>query len=399
MPTKKLFYEDAYIQSFETNIVRQAQDEEGHDYVVLEETAFYPTAGGQPNDTGEINGQAVVDVEEVDGELRHYLNEPLDLAVTDREVSAQIDWPRRFDHMQQHTGQHILSAAFAELFEIETVSFHLGERICTIDLDTDGLTEQQAEQVEARANEIIQENRAIETRQVPEEELANYPLRKTPSVTGTVRLIIIPDFDYNGCGGTHPRSTGEVTMSKILNWERQKKRIRVQFICGDRVRHQFNEKQAVLHKLNDRLNAPDDGLVEAVERLLENEKQMEKSLQETKTALLHHEAKELAFEREEAFVGKVYEGRGMKELQQLARAAVAEASEAIVVLVAENDQQLQFVCARGQAADANMKELADVLLAEIDGKGGGNEQIAQGGGEKKVRGSELLETGRGALAK
>ena len=153
----KLFYKDSYIKSFTAQIVNKGKDENGNDYLVLDQTAFYPTGGGQPHDVGTIENIKVINVEEVEGEIRHYLEGELeDISPS---VYGVIDWDRRFDHMQQHAGQHILSAAFENLFEYKTVGFHLGNEILTIDLETESLTETEAEKAEQLANEIILENR------------------------------------------------------------------------------------------------------------------------------------------------------------------------------------------------------------------------------------------------
>lgn len=221
----KLFYKDPYLKTFETKILKQQQVKKGDFYITLEETAFYPTGGGQPHDIGTLNGVKVLNVEEVDGEIRHYVERTL--PHLDDQVVGVIDWERRFDHMQQHTGQHILSAAFAQLYDIHTVGFHLGNDTVTIDLDISELTEEMAGKAEKLANDIIMENRAIVTKWVEYDDLVNYPIRKLPSVKENIRLVIIDEFDYNGCGGTHPSATGEVGAIKVLNWERQRKK----FVC------------------------------------------------------------------------------------------------------------------------------------------------------------------------
>lgn len=247
--------------------------------------------GGQPHDTGTLNHIKVVNVEEINGEIRHFVEKPISEQNID--VTGVIDWERRFDHMQQHSGQHILSAAFEELFGYRTVSFHLGKEVLTIDLDIEELSEQKAMEAEKLANQIILENRPIETKWVTERELSKYPLRKQPSVTENIRLVIIPDFDYNGCGGTHPHSTGQVGAIKILDWERQRKRIRVQFVCGNRVLKQLGKKQKVIRELNALLNASEEEIITAASRLLDHAKETEKSLEEARENLLHYEAKEL----------------------------------------------------------------------------------------------------------
>ena len=235
---KELFYyQDSMMKEFTADVVTTGTDENGP-YVVLSNTAFYPTGGGQPNDTGWLNGIEVINVEKVDEEIRHYIKE--DVAINGT-VEGKLNWVRRFDHMQQHTGQHILTAAFVELFDYQTVSFHLGSELVAIDLNVAEVTAEQLAAAEKRANDIVLENRPIETTWVTKDELAQYNLRKDVTVDEDIRLVIIPDYDYNGCGGTHPTSTGQVQMIKIMEIEKMKSNIRVHFVCGDRVREQLGD--------------------------------------------------------------------------------------------------------------------------------------------------------------
>lgn len=386
----KLYYQNAYIKSFNSKVIKQDIDQSGTAFVVLEQTAFYPTGGGQPYDTGAIDGVKVTNVEEVDGEVRHYLAQPLN-EVTG-EVHGELDWTRRFDHMQQHAGQHILSAAFESLFGYKTVSFHLGKEILTIDLETEQLTEQEALEAESLANQIILENRPIETKWVMEDELSQYKLRKELSVSDNIRLVIIPNFDYNGCGGTHPSDTSQVRAIKILDWERQKKKIRLQFICGDRVLEQLHQKQKTLLELTKLLNAPEQEMGTTVRRLIETGKEQEKNLVVASEALLFFEAKDVLNEAEdEAVIGKLYKNRPIQELQKLARLMMNEKDEMTFLAVAENEDRLQVVCAKGSAASGNMKEIIAEILPQINGKGGGNESFAQGGGAAVISGELLLQ--------
>lgn len=390
---EKLYYQDAYLKEFSGKIVKQGKDG-NREYVILDQTAFYPTGGGQPHDTGTINGVNVTDVEEADGEIKHYLETPL--AEEQKDVQAEINWERRFDHMQQHAGQHILSAAFDQLFHYKTVSFHLGKETLTIDLNTESLTEAEAQEAEKLANQIIMENRPIEPRWVTPEELSSYPLRKETKVKENIRLVIIPEFDYNGCGGTHPRATGEVRAVKILNWERQKKQIRVQFVCGERVLSQFGQKQQVLLELTKLLNAPEQDMPATVVKLLDVNKQLEKAHEQARDLLLAFEAKELLAEakpmdNQEVAVSRVFQNRPIQELQKLARAATSVHEQANVFFVAENEDRLQIVLARGMSGAVNMKEVMNKTLARIGGKGGGNASFAQGGGSAALSGGELLD--------
>lgn len=384
---QKLYYQDPYLRSFSAELARQEKDESGRLYAVLSKTAFYPTGGGQPFDTGTLNGIHVMDVEEVDGEIRHYINEPLK---DTKAIEGTVDWNRRFDHMQQHSGQHILSAAFEQLFGYKTVSFHLGRETLTIDLDTEDISTEEVNKVESLANEVILENRPIISEWISKDDLKQFNLRKELSVSDNIRLVIIPEFDYNGCGGTHPSSTAQVGALKILGWERQKKKVRVEFVCGNRVLQQLGQKHLVLQQLTSALNAPERDMGEAVNRLLENRKSLEKSLEETKDLLLSYEAKELIEHGTGHVIRVVFQNRSIQELQKLARLLILESENKTCLLVAENEDKLQFVFARGKAAEGNMKALAGEALVLINGKGGGSESFAQGGGELLIQGNQLL---------
>jgi alanyl-tRNA synthetase len=389
----RLFYQDSYIKSFTSEVVTKGKDKDDNDYIVLEQTAFYPTGGGQPHDIGTIENIKVLNVEEVEGEIRHYLENELDDGISS--VQGVIDWERRFDHMQQHAGQHILSAAFEQLFGYKTIGFHLGNDTITIDLETEILLESEALLVEELANQIIVENRLIETKWVTEEELVNYNLRKETSVKEDIRLVIIPNFDYNGCGGTHPRATGEVQAIKILGWERQKKKVRVEFVCGNRVLKQLNQKNKVLMELTKLLNAPEKDMQQAVIRLIENSKNTQKDLEQSREELLHYEARSLAeMSKNEAgykIISEVFQNRSIQDLQKLARMILTEDEESIVILVSENDNRIQLVCARGTLENISMKKLIGTALSPINGKGGGSDSFAQGGGEALISGKQMLQ--------
>ncbi|MGG3915117.1 alanyl-tRNA editing protein [Rossellomorea vietnamensis] len=388
--TVKQYYQDAYIKSFHTYIQEQKLGESGW-YVVLEETAFYPTGGGQPHDTGTLQDKRMINVEEVNGEIRHYIEEPFsDISGV---VKGQIDWERRFDHMQQHAGQHILSAAFAEALQYETISFHLGKEVLTIDLNVSDISESDALKAEELANRIIREARPIETKWVTQTELSDYPLRKQPTVTDEIRLVIIPDFDYNGCGGTHPRSTSEVGAIKILDWEKHKGHIRLQFVCGERVLHQLHRKHGLLKELTSVLQAPEETMVPTAKQLLVKQKEQEKALEGLKDVLLTYEAEGLLGTHKDGFIliQKAYSDRPIQELQKIAQHIISKREEAIVVLVVQNDQKLQLVAAKGSLPTINLREVAQKVFPLINGKGGGKESFVQGGGEAVMGKEELLE--------
>lgn len=381
--TKKLYYEDPYLTTFTANIVKQEPE-----YVVISETAFYPTGGGQPCDLGRLNGISVINVEVVNDEIRHFLAEPLDPDIT--KIEGKIEWSRRFDHMQQHAGQHILSAAFAELFQLQTVSFHLGKESVTIDLDVPEISAEQLQEVEDLANQIILENRPIETKWVTEEELAQYNLRKATSVKEDIRLVIIPDYDYNACGGIHPSTTGQVSSINILQTEKQKRQVRVEFVCGQRVITQFHRKHSILLNLISTLSTPEEKLEDAANSILFTNKSLEKQITELNNKILQYEAKDLLNESNNEVIGVTFENRTIQDLQKLARFLVEESPNALCIFVSHNDEKLQVVVAKGKNREENMKLWIQQIILPINGKGGGNEMIAQGGGEALLSSADLL---------
>ncbi|SOC42425.1 alanyl-tRNA editing protein [Ureibacillus acetophenoni] len=383
------YYQDSMIKEFKADVVRTGVEEDDRPYFVLSNTAFYPTGGGQPHDTGYINDIRVTDVEKVENEIRHYVEGDVPSSLNGI-VTGKLDWDRRFDHMQQHCGQHILSATFVELFDFATVSFHLGSEIVTIDLNTEHVTDEQLALVEKRANEIIIENRTIETKWVIKDELSQYPLRKDVTVDEDIRLVIIPDYDYNGCGGTHPTSTGQVSLLKIMGTEKMKKNTRVSFVCGNRVLKQLDMRKRVLSEVARNLSVPEEEAAGALQKVMKDAKATEKALGEAQDALLVYEARDLATNSENNVAAASFVNRSVQTLQKLGRAIVSENNNLIALLVSENDGKLQFVASKGTNVVFSMKEVSSKVLPLINGKGGGNESTVQGGGEKILSAESLL---------
>lgn len=370
-----------------TKLVKQQQDEEGNWYAVLQETAFYPTGGGQPHDKGVLNGVQVQNVMEVDGEIRHYIERKLD---NEQVIEGEIDWERRFDHMQQHLGQHILTAAFVQVANVETVSFHLGKETCTIDLNTTELSHDRIQEAEELANRMILENHPVMTKWVTKEEANQYPLRKKLSVDDKIRLVIIPNYDYNGCGGTHPKTTGEVGGMKILGWEREKKKLRLEFICGKRIFKQFSKKHEIIVNLSQLLSVKQNDIVDAVLQLQNTNKNLGKEINHLEQLILEYEANHL-LELGGKVIHKVYQNKKMQDLQKLMRILLEKNPTLQIILVNEGENRLEFVCATSKDGSINLKEIASDILPLINGKGGGSPHTIQGGGEKTMSGEKLLE--------
>ncbi|PWK13922.1 alanyl-tRNA editing protein [Tumebacillus permanentifrigoris] len=394
--TGKLYYDDPYLRRFTATVTESGVDANGMPYVVLDRTAYYPTGGGQPSDQGTLNGLHVVDVEEVAGQVRHRLARGVDLETlpVGTTVEGEIEWERRFDHMQQHTGQHILSAAFEELYNGATVGFHLGREVVTVDIALPDLSPVIIEAVEALANRIVFENRPIDARFVAPEELAALPLRKAPSVTENIRIVTIRDFDYSPCGGTHPARTGEVGPIKLLGYERYKGNVRIQFVCGWRTLKAMTEKQQILRQLSRHLTSGEGELPDKIERLLTERKELERSLQDMKQQFLFAEAETwldaALSKRGILLVARTFEERPMQELQRLAQ-RMAELEPSVVVLLVSAGAKLQLVFSRGTAVGLDMSNVLKSVLPLINGKGGGSPTLAQGGGVTELSAHEVLD--------
>ncbi|MBW3495013.1 DHHA1 domain-containing protein [Bacillus sp. FDAARGOS_1420] len=387
---KKLYYIDAYQQTFTTKVIKQEHDTEGNLYVVLNETAFYPTGGGQPHDTGTLNGIPVSNVEEVNGEIRHFIIEQLHT----EEVEGKIDWERRFDHMQQHTAQHILSAAFWDHFNIPTIGFHLGKETITIDLETANLSTETVEKAAQIANQIVFENHPIRIKWMNLEEAKAFPLRKEPTMTENIRVVIIENYDYNGCGGTHPKHTGEVGPIQVLGWERNKGGIRLTFIAGWRSLKLMGQHQQILTDVSKQLNSSETDIPVKVAQLLTSQKENEKAVQAMNEKLLFVEANELLQQPLEIhggiLISKVFTNRPMQEIAKLSAIITEQQEHAITYFVIENEGKLQCILACGKAVTLDMNTLLKDALPSIEGKGGGNKKSARGGGKAVMTGNEFL---------
>lgn len=387
---QKLYYTDAYKQDFTTKVIKQDYDKDGNLYVILNETAFYPTGGGQPCDTGTLNGTLVTNVEEIDGEIRHFIVEQLHT----EEVEGKINWERRFDHMQQHAAQHILSAAFWDHFNIPTIGFHLGKETVTIDLETENLHAETVEKAVQIANKIVFENHPILIKWMDLEEAKTLPLRKEPTMTENIRVVMIENFDYNGCGGTHPRHTGEVGPIQVLDWERNKGGIRLTFIAGWRTIKLMGQQQQIMKDVSKQLNSSEIDIPAKVAQLLTSQKENEKAMQTITEQLLFAEANELLQQPVEIHTGilisKVFTNRSMQEIAKLSAIITEQQEHAITYFIIENDEKLQCILACGKTVMLDMNALLKEALPTIEGKGGGNKKSARGGGKAIMSGDEFL---------
>ena len=383
--TKRLYYQDSYLKEFKAKVLKKIKID-NQPAVVLDETAFYPTSGGQPYDKGVIQDVPVVEVVEEGDEIIHILKEELKEKIN-FEVVGKIDWKRRFDHMQQHLGQHILSGALMKLWGVETVSFHLGEEVCTLDIAKEKLTEEEAKKAEECANEIIFDNRPVKCYFVEgEEELKRLNLRKVPEKTGKIRIIEVEDFDLSACGGTHCRATGEVGMIKITKWEKRGEKIRLEFICGRRTWKDYFWKNEVIKNISNKLTIKDSELGEAIDRMLEERKEIGKELKEYKEKLQEYEARNLINESSSLddgikIINKVFEEDTFQEVRELVQ-KIINLDESVVVLFGIKSEGAKILCACSRALKYDMNGLTREAAKFIEGQGGGAHNFAQAGGKR-----------------
>ncbi|MGH2592212.1 MAG: alanyl-tRNA editing protein [Anaerolineae bacterium] len=373
--TDRLYYADPYLTSFTARVVERLELD-SRPAVILDRTAFYPTGGGQPSDRGRLNQVEVVDVVAREDDLQTVLH-LLSGTLRDDEVAGAVDWPRRFDLMQQHTGQHILSQAFVQAAGAETVAFHLNddrhEGSVTIDLNRSGLLPTQIDQAEDLANQIVYENRPVMARFVSEAELVSIPLRKPPAVNTAIRIVEIEDFDWSACGGTHVARAGEVGQIKIIKIDRRGAETRVEFRCGRRALIDYRRKNEMINRVAADLSIGNWELDQTAARLVEDNKALHKQLQEAQGRLLESEARELLSNlrvREGCAVAlRVWHDLSMADLRQVAKQIIARPKT--VALLGSDGERPALVFARSGDLAFDMNALVRGAAARIGGKGGG----------------------------
>jgi alanyl-tRNA synthetase len=369
--TQRLYYPDSYLRDFEALVVEQAEDSRR---IYLDRTAFYPTSGGQPHDTGTINGIEVADVVDEGERIAHVLAQPL----SGQRAEGQVNWPRRFDNMQQHTGQHLLSAVLADLLGHTTVSVHLGEESSTLDLDAPILTPEQVTRVEARANELITEDRKVDVSF--EEASSAIGLRKPSSRSGTIRVITIQGLDRSACGGTHVRATGEIGPVLLRKIERARKGVRLEFLCGLRAVRRARSEAEVLSRLTGELSCSVEELPQVISHQRTELKQAAVARRALESELSLCQAKQLyaVATPDSAGLRRTVVRRSsgaVDELRGLAQ-AFATLPQAVFIGAVQSPASILLSAAADSGIDAGsvLKE----VLSIAGGRGGGSAALAQG---------------------
>jgi len=380
--TDRLYYTDPYLREFDATIVRVAADGD-RIVVALDRTAFYPTSGGQPFDIGTLGELPVVDVFDADdGGVSHVVTAGASAALVEGAVAhGVVDWRRRFDHMQQHTGQHVLSAAFDKLFDARTVSFHLGAEVATIDLSRE-LSPADITAVESEANRIVWEDRPVTIRFVDAEEAARLPLRKEPQRGGTLRLIEVESFDLSACGGTHVSRTGAIGIIAIARWERFKGGQRIEFLCGGRALRRMRESRDVITGGVRLLSVLPAELPATIQRLQAEAKDQKRTIAALQEELARFRATELAATAETTNAGRlVLRSVAMDAdgLKSLASAIVGQPGH-VVVLVSASRPAVAVAARSSDVAAVSAQKIVAALTAQFGGRGGGRAELAQAGG-------------------
>jgi alanyl-tRNA synthetase len=394
MPAERLYFDDPYLQTFSATVTQQCTID-GRPAVALDRSAFYPEGGGQPGDRGALGDIAVLDTQsDEQDEVWHILAAPLDA----QEVQGRIDWARRFDFMQQHHGQHLLSAASEQRFDARTVAVHLGEEACTVDLAHPGFTPEQLAEIEDLTNQMIWADAPIQARFVTPEELSALSLRKPPQAYERIRIVSAGDFDHSPCGGTHPRRTGEVGSVALRRWERYKGGVRVEFVCGGRALRDYRLKNRVLSALAAELHVGQLELPSALERLRAAEERQRKALEQAEARLLDVDSAALLAAAETVSDAPVvvasYADRTLDNLRLLARKIADGGGVALLALrpdPAETSAKAQLVFTRAAQLPYDMGALLKTAAGLIGGRGGGRPEAAQGGGPDVARLDEALQ--------
>ncbi|PJF28078.1 MAG: alanyl-tRNA editing protein [Phototrophicales bacterium] len=380
--TERLYYADAYQTRFCAKVVERLMHD-GKLAVILDQTCFYPTGGGQPHDLGRIAGVPVVNVvvREADKAIIHVL---ADAVIVD-EATCELDWARRFDFMQHHTGQHILTQAFVQTCGAQTVGFHLSADTVTIDLDQVTLSAAQIDSAEELANQIVYSARPVKTRILDPDAADGVRMRRLPDtlVTGGLRVVEVADFDVTACGGTHVQSTGEIGIIKVVKTEKRGDKLRVEFKCGGRALHDYRVKSDVLSRIANALNTHFSEADAVMAKLQEDYRSAARALKAALSQLVEYEAASLiaetASENGRRLIIRVYEQRDPAELKLLAQRL--SAVDGVIALLGSAGDKALLIFARSADRTEDINSLLKRALRQLgDARGGGQPNMAQGGG-------------------
>ena len=378
--TERIFYEDQYIKEFKAKVIK-IEEKDNKYYVQLNRTAFFPGGGGQSCDLGSIEGHEVIDVFEDKKEIIHVLKEN----IKEKEVNCKIDWDRRIDGMQQHLGQHVLSGCFFNLFNINTCGIHLGTDISTVDLVGE-VTEDQIRAAERKANEVILNGHNVDFINSNRKEAKAMGLRRELATKDEfIRVVKIEDLDINACCGVHPSNTKELQLIKIKSYEKHKGNTRIYFLAGNRAVQNYLYRDLILESVCNYLSAGDNEVMKTISNLNDNIRELKDENISIKSKLSTYEIKELISEgkrvKDILLINKIYTNSNMKYLTKVANKLVEDDNVIDLFANKEENKASMLFAASKNLKNVNMGNLLKDSITLIDGKGGGSNVLAQGGGK------------------
>ena len=375
------YLNDPLTLEFEAKIVRKGNDNDGQIEVILEQTYFYPTGGGQMHDTGTLGEARVIDVfKDATGSVVHRV----DRDITGSKVPAKIDYDRRLGNMQHHSAQHILSRSLEKLLELDTLSAKISaDTPSTIDVQMTDVRQADLERVERFANGIIFENRPIKSYFITDDQIQTVPFRRPPKVKGKIRVVEVDSFDYSACGGTHCLYTGMVGLIKIVKTEHKNKKLRIYFVAGNQALRYFQNYYTIITEISRNLSTSPEEVTHIVNWQIEQLQLAQQEMKNLSVKMLSLEAQQLIIQAKKfdpyRLILATYIDRPLSELRELGKLLQKEA-DVIAVLAGYDGQKLSLVVSCTENVGVSARELLTQHLAQIDGKGGGDDKIAQGGG-------------------
>lgn len=398
--TSRLFYENGYLSKCNAKVI-EVKEIKGKFGICLDQTCFYPEGGGQPGDIGTINGSEIQDTQLIEGKIYHITEKQISI---DTNVELELNWNHRYELMQAHSGQHVISECFWELMRVETFSVHLGKNTLSIDVKLPYFSWKEATQIESRANQIIFENRPISIHWHDQpEDLEQYPLRRPPKKKGKggFRIVIVNDFDYSACGGIHTRTTGELGLIKITKWTKMKDGIRIEYVCGNRALRNYQQRSEILRNSSEKFNCSEEELVPLIEKIQVDLQNSLDQLSSLTKKMMEYEVPELISQAQQIsgayLIVKQFSNRNLQELREL-ESKIIKKVESIVIFtnLDEKSNKLQLIFGRTTEIDNNELNMGNLLRETakmLDGKGGGKPEFAQGGGkpDNLVKALEFIE--------
>lgn len=377
---EKLYYLDRYIKEFTAEVL-EVKEVEGRYHVALDKSAFFPGGGGQPGDTGSIDENKVIDVYEDKGIIYHVVEKkPLKI----HRVKCKIDWEKRYDGMQQHLGQHVLSGCFYSLFNANTVSFHMGSESSTVDIEG-FLEESKIRDAERLANEIINEDIEVEFLTPSKSELKKIKIRRAlPKTDDAITIVKIGDLDINACCGVHPKSTLDLRMIKIRRWEKHKGATRIEFLAGKRAIDDSLRRDNIISTICKSVKCGENEILKVIGNMTNDIKTCQNENRTLRLELSNYEVREMINNSEKindiSIVKKIYENQDLKYIGKLAE-KLAENKKTIALFAVKSDDRSNLIFASSRDNNISMNELLKDAITLIDGRGGGSKYLAQGGGK------------------